>query len=184
MAEPRKLTNKQRAFIEHYLRCWNASEAARLAGYSEKSAGAVGHQVLKSTEVSEEIKDRLADLQASADEVIVRLTDHARGDMADFLHINKDGEPRLDIGIAEQRKRLHLIKKAKTTRRVLEDGGQEVTLEVELYDAQSALVQLGRVHKLFTDKTETVDDARVAELKKKLAELKKQREELERASDT
>ena len=40
------LTDKQRAFVSQYLICWNASEAARRAGYSVKSAYSIGSENL------------------------------------------------------------------------------------------------------------------------------------------
>jgi phage terminase small subunit len=51
-----ELTFKQKQFCEFYVGSGNASEAARLAGYSAKSAYATGHENLKKHEVVEYIK--------------------------------------------------------------------------------------------------------------------------------
>ena len=52
----------------------------------------------------------------------------------------------------------HLIKKVKErTVMTSNSNGEETethTFELELYDAQAALVQLGRYHKLFTDNSD------------------------------
>ena len=72
------LTNKRIVFVEEYLSCWNASEAARRAGY--KHPGSQGHALLQIPEIQAYIKLRLADMQMSADEVLNRLADHARDD--------------------------------------------------------------------------------------------------------
>jgi phage terminase small subunit len=40
-----KLTDKQQLFVLHYVQCWNASEAARRAGYGAK-ANVIGAQNL------------------------------------------------------------------------------------------------------------------------------------------
>ena len=149
---PVKLTSKQQAFIEHYLHCWNAAEAARLAGYSEKTARQIGRENLTKPDILEAIVERLEDLSAGADEVVKRLTDHARGSMEDFLVIDDLGVGTIDLRQAQKRKQLHLIKKFKTTRRTLPEGGSEVTNELELYDAQTALSQLGRAHALFAER--------------------------------
>ena len=146
------VTNRKRAFVEHYLAHWNASEAARLAGYSEKTAYSQGGRLLKDVEVQAAMAERLTELKAGADEVLLRLTSHARGSMDDFL----DGAT-LSIEQARARGRLHLIKKYKVTRRI--EPGEEPratieTVEVELYDAQAAMVQIGRALGLFVDRQE------------------------------
>ncbi|WP_238140738.1 terminase small subunit, partial [Streptococcus suis] len=42
-----KLTIKQRKFIDEYIICGNATEAAIKAGYSQKTAGMAGSENLK-----------------------------------------------------------------------------------------------------------------------------------------
>lgn len=71
------LTNKRRVFVEQYLQCWNASEAARRAGYAHRSEGP---RLLSNADIQVYINLRLADMQMSADEVLNRLADHARDD--------------------------------------------------------------------------------------------------------
>jgi len=46
------LTRKQQVFVQEYLQCWNASEAARRAGYSTKTAGSIGQRLLKEVEIA------------------------------------------------------------------------------------------------------------------------------------
>lgn len=50
-----KLTARQKRFIGEYLVDLNATQAALRAGYSEKSAGKIGFQLLEKTRVQEEI---------------------------------------------------------------------------------------------------------------------------------
>lgn len=145
------LTPKQQAFVEHYLACWNASEAARCAGYSEKTAGSIGAENLTKPEIAEAIQARLAELKMSADEVLTRLAEHARGSLAPFLRISPDGNLH-GFDVSED-KPLHLLKKASVTRRTYRDTTEE-TVTIELYDAQAALNLIGKHHKLFTDVTE------------------------------
>lgn len=139
------LTGKQRVFIDEYLICLNATQAAIRAGYSEKSAAVIGHENLKKPNIAKEISTRLNARAMTADETIARLADHARGDLSDFVDI-AGRFAILNLEKAESAGKLHLIKKLKYN-----------TLgapEIELYDAQSALQLMGRYHKLFTDKTE------------------------------
>jgi phage terminase small subunit len=154
-------TGKQEAFITEYLRDFNATQAAIRAGYSEKTAYAIGHENLKKPEIAAEIQRRIAEKAMGADEVLLRLADHARGDMGDFLDITPMGFV-IDVNKAQQAGKTHLIKKVKlrTQTSVSKEGIETEThdMEIELYNAQDALVQLGRFHKLFTDKTEIKSD--------------------------
>ena len=61
-----KLTEKQRLFCEYYIENWNASDAARRAGYSENSAGQIGEQNLKKLEIKEYIEEIQKDLSKIA----------------------------------------------------------------------------------------------------------------------
>ena len=57
-----KLTPKQKDFCEYYLQTGNAAEAARLAGYSEKTARVIGPENLLKPAVSEYIARRRAEM--------------------------------------------------------------------------------------------------------------------------
>lgn len=142
------LTNKQLAFIEHYLTHWNATQAALAAGYSAKTARSIGAENLTKPDIQAAIQARLAEHTMAADEVLVRLTAHARGSLAPFLRVSRDGEL-LGFDLSAD-KPLHLLKKASVTKRTFKDATEE-TVTLELYDAQAALVHMGKHHKLFTD---------------------------------
>ncbi len=58
-----ELTGKQQRFCEEYLIDLNATKAAIRAGYSEDSAGAIGHENLKKPEIQEFISARQKELQ-------------------------------------------------------------------------------------------------------------------------
>ena len=172
----RPLTSKEKLFVEHYVICWNASEAARRAGYSKRSAYSIGHDNLRKPDISRAIKEKIDEVAMIADEVLIRLAEHARGDLGDFLRVADNGDFRIDLSAAQKSGKLRLLSKAKTvTRLVGEDKTPETTVEIEMYDAQAALVHLGRYHKLFTDKLESAkpyepNGAR-SEISRKLAEF-------------
>jgi phage terminase small subunit len=149
-----ELSPKHRAFVEAYLISWNASDAARKAGYNGKS-NIVGPRLLSDVSIAEEITRRVAELKMGADEALLRLADHARGSMEDLLAFEEvktplpDGgeETRLvctglDLAKAKAAGKLHLIKSVKETRH---------GLTVELYSAQEALGIMAKVHGLLTD---------------------------------
>ena len=53
----KRLLPKQRAFVEHYAACGNATEAARLAGYSERYANRFARQLLDKPHVREALTE-------------------------------------------------------------------------------------------------------------------------------
>lgn len=78
---------RQKAFADYYIECGNASEAARKAGYTERSAYSTGERMLRNAEVAQYIKERM-DAQdkariASADEVMQFYSDVIRGKIKD-----------------------------------------------------------------------------------------------------
>mgnify|MGYP003272112185 CR=1 FL=1 len=82
-----KLTPKQKDFCEYYLQTGNAAEAARLAGYSDKTARVIGPENLSKPAISEYIAARRAEMDkaliADADEVLKFFTDTMRGEVKD-----------------------------------------------------------------------------------------------------
>lgn len=140
------LTKKRRVFIEEYLRCWNGTEAAKIAGFAHP--GSQGHRLLKNVEIQAEIKRRIEEKCMAADEVLIRLAEQARVNMADFITISRKGEVKIDLIKARRKDKLHLVKKI---------GHTKHGLRLELHDAQAALVHLGRYLGLFVDKIAPTD---------------------------
>src|SRR3990167_11125370 len=106
-----KFTDKQQKFINEYLKCWNATEAARRAGYAFPNV--MGTKLVKgSEEVAAEIARRIEENAMSANEVLARLGDIARGDLGDFLSI---GGMSFDLSLkqAQDMGITHLIKKVR-----------------------------------------------------------------------
>jgi phage terminase small subunit len=151
------LSNKQQVFINEYLVDFNATQAAIRAGYSEKTARSIGSENLSKPDISAEIKRRIEERAMTASEVMIRLSDMARGDMGDFLDIGPMGFV-VDLNEAKKRGLTKLIKKVKlrTQTSVSKEGIETEThdMEIELYDAQSALVHNGKHLKLFTDQVQ------------------------------
>lgn len=151
--EAPKLTDKQRMFVEQYLQCWNATEAAKRAGYSPDTAYSIGQRLLKEVEISALIKARLNEAAMSADEVLRRLADVARGNIGAFM----DDEGYFDLTDEEAINKRYLLKRSKIKKRVggpEDDQWTETETELELHDPVRALELIGKHHKLFTDKVE------------------------------
>lgn len=85
------LTYKQRAFVEHFLTPgdaqWNATEAAKLAGYkgNRVTLATIGSANLRKVQIQEAIRRRLQEMGASADELIQRWLSRIRADISPFV---------------------------------------------------------------------------------------------------
>jgi len=81
------MSEKQKAFCAHYITTLNATEAAKMAGYSEKSARSMGSENLTKPYIKEYIELWLAELEerrvADATEVLQYLTRVMRGEEKD-----------------------------------------------------------------------------------------------------
>jgi phage terminase small subunit len=156
MSEGKKLTPKQRLFVDYYLQCFNASEAARRAGYSPKTARQIGQENLTKPDIQAEIQERLKEVHMSADEALKLLADMARGDVAQIMEISSVGF-NLNMSKAQEKGLTRLIKKVKqkTVTHIAKSESDEdrevVDLEVELYDAQAALDKILRVAGKYKD---------------------------------
>lgn len=171
-----KLTNKQFVFVQEYLRCFNATEAARRAGYRGK-AGAlavIGWENLRKPYIAAVIKAELEQKAMGAEEVLMRLAEQARGTVEDF-YTAEDGGYRLDLTKAREAGKMHLVKAITPT---------AVGVKLELHDAQAALALIGKHLKLFTDVHEVtgkdggpikVEDARAALAEKMAAQAERER---------
>jgi hypothetical protein len=152
-----KLSNRQLVFVEEYLTCWNASEAARRAGYTGKP-DVIGARLLGNVSIKERVERRIAEKAMGADEVLLRLAEQARANITDFI----EPEPKaVTIGRGDDadtimidsasldwealRKRGHLVKRI---------SFNQYGPVIEMVDGQAALVNLGRHFKLFTYKVE------------------------------
>lgn len=156
------LNDKQRAFVEEYLQCWNATEAARRVGYAHPNKQ--GPRLLVKVGVQELKEQRISEKAMSADEVLLRLAEHARGNMGDFIDIESMSFS-LNLQKAKELGLTHLIKKVKD-RVVMTSNkdGEETethTLEIELYDAKSALDTLAKYHGLLVDRTDITSGGKV-----------------------
>jgi len=77
-----KLTRKQQVFINLYIQYWNATRAAQEAGY--KHPAEQGYKLLKLPAIKEAISTRLKQSQIEGDEVLVRISQQATLNKADF----------------------------------------------------------------------------------------------------
>ena len=91
-----KLTVKQQKFADEYLKTGNATLSAERAGYSKKTAGAMGHENLNKPYIKEYIDKRLnktgGNNIATAEEVLQYLTDVMTGKEKEKKYTYKNGK--------------------------------------------------------------------------------------------
>lgn len=124
-----KLTQKQQKFCDYYIELGNAKQAAIKAGYSPKTAKAIGAENLTKPYLKAYIDERLEEIKnertADAQEVMEFLTSVMRGEVTEPVTV-LDG-----------------------------DGYQKVVeLKPSVQTRRSAAVDIGKRYALFTDKVD------------------------------
>ncbi len=180
-----RLTDKQAAFIDHYLMCLNATEAAARACYqgNRNTLAAVGRENLRKPKIREEIDRRLRERTMKADEVLYRLDQQATANIGDFFKIVEEWTfyplPTYDILDAErvidtsdpdkpEERITYLVRRVAIDAEKLVDPRYSHLLHkvsdtarggltIELYNKQNALVHLGKHYALFTDRVKHED---------------------------
>lgn len=145
------LTDKQKAFCREYLKDFNAKQASIRAGYSEDSAGSIGHENLNKPEVQRHIQELAGKMNSRTDNKIERIITElqliAFGSLRDVLEWDAGGvslKNSKDIGDSAR-----LVSEVSENR-----TDKATTTKVKMHDKLKALELLGRYHKIFSDKIE------------------------------
>ena len=157
MAKQKKLTQKEIVFVEEYIRCWNGTRAAKLAGYSVKTAGVIASENLTKPYIQEQIQERLKAIRMGTEEIYARLSDMARSNIADMIEpydipiVDDEGKSlgeRQAIRLKPEalEKYGHLIKSVTPT--------ASGDFKIELYSKKEALELMGKTWSLFVDRDE------------------------------
>lgn len=159
---------KQEAFVNEYLKDHNGTQAAIRAGYSKHTARAIACKLLTKADISEAIRERIAEKTMASDEVLTRLADIARGDIADLLDIRTTGydlalmikDEAGNLVINPNTKLIKKIKQKVTTVQAKSGDGEDkeiVDTEIELYSAQEALNTIAKLNGMITDKVDIIN---------------------------
>lgn len=139
------LTGKQRRFVDEYLKCFNATQAALRAGYSEKTAYSIGHENLNKPEIKAELSRIYRENVMPPEEVLHHLTEIARGDIDAII----DRFGNLDIDKARELGRSNLIKSVKQ-RTITGEDSDIHEHEIGMYDRLKALDLIAKHYQLTT----------------------------------
>jgi len=172
------LNTKQSVFVKEYLRDFNATQAALRAGYSERTAGSIGHNLLKKVEIQEEINRLIEEKTVGYDEMLIGLSEQARASLGDFFMVAEEWTryplPSQEIIGAEDRIVDEETGEKATfywVRHIVLDMNKLVDpafsplvkkfsdssrggLSIELYDKQSAYRDIAKLRGLLVDKQE------------------------------
>jgi len=141
-AEDVPLSDKQRAFVEEYAtNGFNATAAARVAGYAFPDKFA--YRLVRNTKIREAIEIRFKDRIMTAEEVLARLTEQARGDIGSYV----DDEGNVDFAKLREDGKAHLVKSI---------SDSKYGKRIEFYSAQKAMEIMGKYHRLFAERIENI----------------------------
>jgi hypothetical protein len=141
----KQLSSKQEVFVRRYIESWNASEAARVAGYS-RPHNVSGAKVLGSPAIQALIQRQLEEVGLTPDFVKFQLSMISRASIADFLSIDdQSGKAKFDIARAAR------LGSLRFARRITIRNG-EIT-SIEMIDVVRALDILARLLGLYGDET-------------------------------
>jgi phage terminase small subunit len=165
------LSNKQTVFIHEYLVDFNATQAAKRAGYSAKTAASIGAENLTKPEIKAAIQALIDEKVMSKDEVLTRLADIARGDVSDLMALTTAGYT-LELMVRNETGDLVPNPKTKLIRKIHQkvitylaktaDGEDReiIDTDIELYSAHDALRDIGKYHGLFVDRTDITSNGK------------------------
>ena len=105
-------------FADEYLRCGNAGEAARRAGYQASSDLAyqrIGARLLQRVDIQTHVGTHLR-AHITGEEAGATLAAMIRGTMADYVDVDEDGQPVLNLNKVEAQEGMHLVQKLTPTK--------------------------------------------------------------------
>jgi len=154
-AKMRKLTAKQKAFIQEYPIDLNGTQAAIRAGYSAKTAEFQASKMLSKGKVQEAIQEaldkRAERTEITADRVLLEIARLAFSDIREYIDIGADGCVQVKTFEDMPKGASRAIQYIKEKKRIIASGkgdGEETilesTFELKLWDKVKALEQLGK----------------------------------------
>lgn len=161
----RKLTPEQELFCLEYLKDFNATRAAKAAGYSEKTAAVIGWENLQKPYIQARIRDRMNEAFGDAKDDIRRIIDELKmiafSDISDLFDWGKREIVDSDGDFVEEVEDLSFKTKEQLgdKTRLITEIEQVKTrfgnrVKIKQADKLRAIELLGKYYKMFTDKIE------------------------------
>ncbi|MDM7493124.1 terminase small subunit [Lentilactobacillus kefiri] len=159
----RKLTPKQRKFVDEYIKLGNATQAAINAGYSKRTAKSIGQENLTKPDLKAFIDQRMAEIEShrimDAQEALQLLTRIARGEeketvvvstQFDIDTIEKEADLKTRIAAAKE-----ILKRYPDSDELLKAQIRRAVADAEIAETKVKEIQKVNQH---DDSTLVVDD--------------------------
>ncbi|MBV0930432.1 terminase small subunit [Lentilactobacillus sp. IMAU92037] len=159
----RKLTPKQRKFVDEYIKLGNATQAAINAGYSRRTAKSIGQENLTKPDLKSFIDQRMAEIEShrimDAQEALQLLTRIARGEeketvvvstQFDIDTIEKEADLKTRIAAAKE-----ILKRYPDSDDLLKAQVRRAVADAEIAETKAKEIQKVNQH---DDSTLVVDD--------------------------
>ncbi len=147
MPKKKKFTPRQEKFIEEYIMLDNATQAAKNAGYSEKTAYSQGQRLLKKVEIADEIARRRAELRKTSitpERIVREYLQLLNANMKDYAAWGPGGvQVRPSDTLTEEQ-----------TAAISEIAETQSGVKVKLHDKKGILDSLARIAGMFVEKVE------------------------------
>lgn len=144
-----ELTEKQKKFCEEYIFDFNASRAARAAGYSEDTAGAIGHENLKKLE----IQDYIAEIQLDLEKIagisrLMIVREHQKLAFSSIAHLHETWLTRKEFeSLTDDQKGAiqEISTKSTTEKDAFGNPVDHEYVKIKLYDKQKSLDSISKM---------------------------------------
>ena len=147
MAKKKKFTPRQEKFMEEYIMLDNATQAAKNAGYSEKTAYSQGQRLLKNVEIADEIARRRAEIRKTSitpERIVREYLQLLNANMKDYAAWGPGGvKPRPSDALTEEQ-----------TAAISEIAETQSGIKIKLHDKKGILDSLARIAGMFVEKVE------------------------------
>lgn len=144
------LNEKQKRFCLEYLKCMNATEAARKAGYGAPKSQ--GSRLLTYAGVQQELKTQFvkknSNLNQDVKAILQELRRLAFSDITNYLEFHRSG---VDLKDSKDLKPEHTRAISEVSQSHTQFG---TNIKFKLYDKPKAIELLGRYHKMFVEQVE------------------------------
>lgn len=172
-----QLNDKQKRFCEEYVIDLNATQASIRAGYSVKTAGSIGNNLLKKIEIQNEInalnRKRSVKTGITADKVIAELGKIAFADIKNYLSFDENGVKFKESNEVDGTLISEVSSNETETVLTGETTGinKKVQLKMKLHDKMKALELLGKHFNIYNEKQSDLTDEEMKAIKSEAQRL-------------